>query len=71
MAHSLVFVYARHSIGRGKRGCIHTERCLPASLPLPQNPGCFAEIASAVSPHVRVSLLILSGLPTTREFCAP
>jgi DNA-binding NarL/FixJ family response regulator len=28
------------------------EAC--AALPFPQNPGCFAEITSAVSPHVQV-----------------
>jgi len=48
-----------------KKGRIHTERCLPATLPLPQNPACFAKITSAVSRHVRVNLQIVVAVGTT------
>jgi len=45
--------------------CRRAARALPenAALRFPQNPGCFAEIASAVGPHVRVNPQILSESP--------
>ena len=48
--------------------CRREASALPeyGALRLPRNPGCFAEVTSAVSPHVQVNPWILSKWRTIR-----